>query len=357
VACVVLAIINSLVTTSVPRRMLVAVGVVLLGYEALGFRSMKHEQYFLYLLGAWVGLGLTLNGILYGEWVQESVYLPGNIAIALALCRGQVRHRTAKLLFYAAAAYFGYRLSRASAPDDLYRILTLGSANGISELMLLLCAAYYGLARAQGARIPLLPAAVCLTVSAMTLGRSGMIAAALLLAALSVRDVATEKSEVRLVAKLVGYSVIATALAIVVLPKLASLSYVFERFQQFGLGSADRQAIWADYLRNLGGIGLLLGYGRTADFAGFTNVHNSYLLWHKSLGILALPLYGLAVLALVRAFARDWVLFAVLSALLLRSFFDETLLPFRLYDFVFYYLVCTILVTLPPLRWTGGGLA
>jgi hypothetical protein len=47
---------------------------------------------------------------------------------------------------------------------------------------------------------------------------------------------------------------------------------------------------------------------------------------------------------------RDWLLFVILAALLLRAFFDETTLPFRLYDFLFMYLVCAILVTLPPLR-------
>ena len=42
--------------------------------------------------------------------------------------------------------------------------------------------------------------------------------------------------------------------------------------------------------------------------------------------------------------------FVVLAALLMRSAFDETILPFRLYDFLYYYLVCTVLVTLSPRR-------
>jgi hypothetical protein len=47
---------------------------------------------------------------------------------------------------------------------------------------------------------------------------------------------------------------------------------------------------------------------------------------------------------------RDWVLFVLLGALLARASFDEIILPFRLFDFVFYYLVCTVLVTLPARR-------
>ncbi len=102
--------------TSVPRRLLVLVGVVLLGYEALGFRSMKYEQYFLYLIGTWVLLGITLNGMLFGQWVQESVYVPGNIGVALALCRGHVSRQTTKVIFFTTAAYFLYRLVDGGEP-------------------------------------------------------------------------------------------------------------------------------------------------------------------------------------------------------------------------------------------------
>jgi hypothetical protein len=65
---------------------------------------------------------------------------------------------------------------------------------------------------------------------------------------------------------------------------------------------------------------------------------------------MAIPLYLLSALALAYALVRDSLLFIVLAALLLRSSFDETILPFRLYDFLFYYLVCAVLITLAPLR-------
>jgi ABC-type uncharacterized transport system permease subunit len=85
-------------------------------------------------------------------------------------------------------------------------------------------------------------------------------------------------------------------------------------------------------------------------FGGYTNVHSSYILWHKSMGLMAIPLYLLAAAALLRALVRDWILFVLLGALLFRSGFDEIILPFRLFDFVFYYLVCTLLITLKPRR-------
>ena len=128
----VLAITNSLVLTSIPRRLLVLVGVVLFAYEAIGFRSLQQEQYFLYLLGGWILLGLTLNGMIFGEWVQESVYLPGNLGVALALCRGHVGPGLTKGVFYAAALYFAFRLVTVSSPGAIHRILVSGSANGIS---------------------------------------------------------------------------------------------------------------------------------------------------------------------------------------------------------------------------------
>jgi hypothetical protein len=347
---ILLAIANSLVLTSVPRRLLVLVGLLLLGYEALGFRSMKHEQYFLYLVGAWIAAALTLNGVFFGEWVQESVYLPGGIGVALALCRGHLGRRATLILFYGAAAYLGYRLLSVRTPGAIHQILVTGSANGISELMIILCGLHYVVSRDKGAPIRIMPAVACLVVSSLTLGRAGIGAATFLLAGIAARDLVLERSSRLAAAKTAAYAAIVLAVLVVVLPRLELLSFVFERFSEFGLGSEGCNRIWGAYAESLAGPGALIGHGREEIFAGYTNVHNSYILWHKSMGIMAIPLYLLAVLALGRALLRDWILFVVLAALLFRAFFDETTLPFRLYDFLFFYLVCTILVTLPPRR-------
>ena len=350
VVYILLAIVNSLVMTSVPRRLLVLVGVLLLVYEAVGFRSMKYEQHFLYIVGAWIAAALTLNGVFFGEWVQESVYLPGNIGAALALCRGHLGRRATLVLLYGAAAYFAYRLLSVSTPGAIHRILVTGSANGISGLMVILCGLHYAVSRDEGAPIKVMPAAACLLVSALTLGRSGMGAAALLLAGVALRDVVLERNGRLRAAKVMVYTGIALAVVLVVLPRLELISFVFDRFSEFGLGSDARDKIWGAYGETLGGAAAVAGHGREEIFAGFTNVHNSYILWHKSMGVMAIPLYALAALALVRALMRDWMLFVILAALLLRAFFDELILPFRLYDFLFFYLVCTALVTLPPRR-------
>ena len=350
VGCMLLAIANMLVDTWVPRRLLVLVGLALLVYEALAFRSMKYEQYFLYAVGLWIAMAVTLNGVIFGEWVQESVYLPVNIAVALALCRGHVGPRTTRVIFYALAGYFTFRLLTVSSPGAIHHILTSGSANGISELMLVLCTLHYAMCYQQGRPIRVLPAVVCLLVSAMTLGRSGMAAGALLLAGVGVWDLAAEQSRRRRAAKLVLYGGVGVIAAVFLAPRIDAISFVFERFSQYGLESEGRAQIWGDYAETLRGPAVLLGHGRSDLFSGYSSVHNSYLLWHKSMGVLAVPLYLLTLLALLRALLRDRMLFLLLAPLMFRSFFDESLLPSRLYDFVYFYLVCTILVTLPPWR-------
>jgi hypothetical protein len=148
----------------------------------------------------------------------------------------------------------------------------------------------------------------------------------------------------------VAYAGIALAVVMLVLPRLELISFVFERFSEFGFGSEGRSKIWGAYAETLGGAGAVVGHGRHEIFGGFTNLHNSYILWHKSMGVMAIPLYILTALALVRALVRDWMLFVIMAVLLIRAFFDELILPFRLYDFLFFYLACTALVTLPPRR-------
>ena len=163
-------------------------------------------------------------------------------------------------------------------------------------------------------------------------------------------DLFAERRARLLAAKLVVYATVTTLALVLLLPRLDLISFVFERFAEFGLGSEARDRIWSAYGEGLAGPALLIGHGREQVFAGFTNVHNSYILWHKSMGLMAVPLYVLAAAALLRALVRDWLLFILLGALLFRSASDEVVLPFRLFDFVFYYLVCTILVTLPARR-------
>jgi hypothetical protein len=351
VCYILLAIGNSLVMTSVPRRLLVGVGVVLLVYEALGFRSMKYQQYFLYVLGLWIAAALTLNGVLFGEWVQESVYLPGNLGVALALCRGHVGRRTTAILFYGASAYFAYRLLSVRSPAAIHLILVTGSANGISSFIISLCCLHYAVVREEGAPIRLLPAITCLFVSALTLGRSGMAAGTLLLVGVALHDLARERNARKLAVKLALYGGISVGVLVLVLPRLEAISFIFERFSEFGLASDARARIWATYGQTLDGMGVLTGHGRGEIFAGFTNVHNSFILWHKSMGVMAVPLYLIAIAALLVALARDWMWFVLLAVLLLRAFFDEMILPFRLFDFLFFYLACTALVALPPRRY------
>jgi hypothetical protein len=153
-----------------------------------------------------------------------------------------------------------------------------------------------------------------------------------------------------LAVKLILYVTVAVLAVIVVLPRLELISFVFERFSEYGLSSEGRGRIWGAYGDAMDGLAPLVGHGREDLFAGYTNVHSSYILWHKAMGVMAVPLYCLAALALVWAAFRDWLLFVILAALLLRASFDETILPFRLYDFLFYYLVCTVLVTLGSRR-------
>jgi hypothetical protein len=225
-----------------------------------------------------------------------------------------------------------------------------GSANGISAFVIMLCCLHYAVTRAEGAPIRLMPAVVSLVVSALTLGRSGMAASALLVVGVALYDLVTERRNRVLTAKLLVYGAVAAAAVVFVVPRLELISFVFERFAEYGLGSEARDRIWGAYGESLAGPATLLGHGREEIFAGYTNVHSSYILWHKSMGLMAIPLYVLAAAALVLALPRDWMLFVILGALLFRSGFDEIILPFRLFDFVFYYLVCTILVTIPPDR-------
>jgi hypothetical protein len=347
-----LVVANSLVPSSqsVPRRVLVILGLGILSLECLGFRSGRGERWFLLGLGLWIAIGLWAHGLVYGEMPFEGIYLPCSIGVALAIARGHVRSRTVALILAGLTLLIGQRLVAAKGSIDLYTVLATSSANGVSETMIALAATYYLCARIERRPISPLPAVASLVLSALALGRSGIGASLLLLLGIvAAMFIGPRLTENRWLMRGV-YLALFVITAGFLIRHLDQLLFILGRFREFGLGSDARSAIRADYLSRVHGVEALVGFDGKATFAGYLNVHNSYLFWHRQLGAFAVPLYVVTVLAACLAPRRGIVVLTVLLALLFRSFFDESILPFRLHDYAFFAIIATVFFD------PGGGL-
>lgn len=339
-----LVVTNSLVPSSqsLPRRALVIVGLGILGLECFGFKAGRGERWFLLALGLWIAIGLWAHGLVYGEMPFEGIYLPCSIGVALAIARGHVRSRTLAIILSVLTLLIGQRLLAANDAIDLYSVLATSSANGVSETMIALAAVYYLCARNERRPVSPLPAVAALALSALALGRSGIAASILLLLGIALAMIRGPRPSGRQWPMHLVYLGILAVAGGFLIRHFDELRFILARFQEFGLGSDARSSIRADYLSRVRGAEAMIGFDGKATFAGYLNVHNSYLYWHRQLGAFAAPLYIVTVLAVGLAPRRGLVVFTVLLALLVRSFFDESILPFRLHDYAYFAIIATV---------------
>jgi hypothetical protein len=335
-------------SVSLPRRILVVVGLGLLSFECAGFRDRVGERWFLLGLGMCVAFGLWVHGVVYGNLPVEGIYLPCNIGVALAIVRGHLRARSIGLVLLTLTAVLGARLIAAKGSLALVNVLAISSANGVSEFMIALTGTYYLCARSEGRPVRLAPALSCALLSALALGRSGIGGSLILLLGVGLAAFGGPRAVRRGWAMGLLDGGLLLGAGGFLAAHFDQIRFVLNRFQRFGIGSESRQAIWAEYLSRLQGAEVLFGFDRSAEFAGYRNVHNSYVYWHRELGILAVPLYVLTVLAIGFSAKRGVVVLSALAALLFRSFFDETILPFRLHDYAYFALVTTAFLDPSP---------
>jgi hypothetical protein len=100
-----------------------------------------------------------------------------------------------------------------------------------------------------------------------------------------------------------------------------------------------RYTIWSEYIKSIDLIRFFTGANLGEEYAGFNNLHSSYLLLHARVGFIAFIFYFFFLLSLIKLFTLDKVLFSGLLVLLIRAFSDTTFLSGSPFDFVFFYLV------------------
>jgi len=340
VACV---IGNAFTTDLLMRRVAIAVGISICIIEFAVVTTDAPARTFLIAVGLWIAIGVCWGAAYTGEFPVELGYVPGSLGIALALCSGHVSRRVSAAIVYGAGGMFLWQLSHIRTVEQLANVLQSGSANGISEIMILLTVAHYFNPKSRQVPIRLSPALVCLVVCTLTLGRSGITASAVLVMGIGWYQVAERPSRGRRWATAGLYVFCVIILSAVVIPRLNLPLSIFTRFKAYGVTSEGRASVWSSYAADLNPAHVLFGFNRERVFGDFTNVHSSFLLWHKTMGIFALGLILLTVAALVWSVRRDRFLFLLLTVVLIRSAFDETTLPYRLLDFTILALFAGIL--------------
>ena len=245
------------------------------------------------------------------------------------------------MIFFLMMLVFRFYLSF----DDIEQILTSGSVNYISVIALSATALYYTFVPEKNGPVNIFPALLTCFLCVLSTGRSGAVCSIVLLGGLFLYNYKFVRTRVLMN---FAYMVILLVTFLTVI-EYADVLYAVDNssslFFRFGLDYAQdgRALILTEYFSNFSFLDFLFGKGNSAiSEAVGLSVHISYLQWHISLGVLAIPVFMLVLFANFKMFRINKLYCLIMTIILMRAATDNVLLTA---GFVFGPLIiyfCTI---------------
>jgi hypothetical protein len=321
-------------TQSLTLAALVGVANLFLGlFRELKKDTFSREVMVLALIVTINMTGFLLSCCYYNKFdAGFFAFIIASVGIAHLLVTLPISYRLICSIFYFVSFYFSLFIALGV---DANFALAFGDAaqssrNGVSVIMINLCALVYMVGERQSRKAALSPAILTFLICTWTYGRSGIIVSALILAGVFIRDITWKR--VALAGLILG-----TTSLFVDFEALELFSY-FERLQN--LGDSDRQNFMKVYLSYIDVETFLFGFYLRATelFNDNTNPHNSFIYLHSLTGVYGFFLLALTTTAIFRSILKNWFYTLLLVAVLLRAATDSVLF-FDFYDFIPYALI------------------
>lgn len=295
---------------------------------------------------AWVvviSVFLAYPMVLYNSNLQDGYFHGGMVIASFGIAHAFVRSRLHSLVASTLAALMVYYIASTWITADPGAAF-IGSPNRVSTLFLGLTVFMFVLGKR---RYDLPVAAVVFLVAASAEGSTGIIAAAVLLSAVFLRDgreVVAGRGPTKFAITLMGLVAIGSIAAIA--PQL------FEGetrdgldYQRLTSGDGRYQIIdWYAH-ENLTGTNLFLGspsayaipvQSSEGEWFYLNNLHNSYLDLHSKTGIFGFVIVGALALRVFFLLRKDPFLAALMMVLLVRAFADTSFILQGRYNFALY---------------------
>lgn len=220
-------------------------------------------------------------------------------------------------------------IGRFYISNDIEQILTSGSVNYISVIALSGTALYYTFVPERNRKVNILPALVTCVLCILATGRSGVVCSIILLVGLFLYNYKFVRTNL-----FMNFSYIAILLfSILTIIEYADLLYAEDSpstlFYRFGSDYTQdgRALILNEYFSNFGFFDFLFGKGNSSirEAVGLS-VHISYLQWHISLGVFAIPLYIFVLFAYFKMFLINKLYWLIMTVIILRATTDHVML-------------------------------
>jgi len=253
------------------------------------------------------------------------------------LIKRKLDSRLVYLLFSMVAAFFLFRAFTGVNPN---LVLLASSRNHISSIMIFYTVFVYMTLSIPENKYPLLPVTILNILSLWAIGRSGIIASAvLLLGILIFRKISiyywlTILTMVVSVYIIVEYDFLSKV-------NVFEKSFTLVKFRNNQILDDIRFVLMKEYIASINNP-ISIMFGNEYDYLrgmSNSNVHNSFITIHSRLGILGVLIIVYAIYKVIRYLIKMEVYGLLLLVILIRSFSDTILMPNQPFDFIFYYLL------------------
>jgi len=301
--------------------------IVLLGVYLLfrNFNYIKNNHFKLFFVCILFAVYSIVCLFLFQDRVTYTpIRVMVHFALFIAVLRYNINPKAIKWLLYMYIIYIFYLILIQNV--YINNIFPESSKNIVGWFGLGICTFYYYLEvnkrrdSGNSSQIDLLPVVLTLSLCLITLGRSNIACAFLLLIV-----VLWYNFKVYSFIKKITYLLILTVItALLIYMFYEVLESGFQRFDQKGFESYERDTMRIGYFDKLDFYTFLLGIN--ANQYPFTilnsNFHNSFLGGHSSFGIMFMLFIGYIIQLFFRNFIKSFILVMLALVLLIRSYTD-----------------------------------
>lgn len=326
------------ITSITELRYIVAVSglVVFIFYS----KTIATKYWVIYIIVYLISTGLFINALINANFIGFNAFILiiAQLGIVLFMLKDKINPQIMLVIFYLFCSYFVFLMLTGVSYRE---ILFEKSYNHISVIIIFLNVLLYISYYQNNLEIPLLPATITFIISVWVIGRSGIICSSALLIFILLNNYRKHAKKIWLFLLLVPMILV---LGNNIIINFGDSSFLFYKFYRGQLFNDIRFDIIKYYIQDIGAKELLFGSGSVYVYYGdIMNAHNSYIYSHNYIGFISLVIYFLALVALIKAFFYNKLLFALLFVIMLRAFTDTILFPGGVFDFVLYYLVTFII--------------
>lgn len=311
-----------------------------MGMLILTYYLIKHPQKYLSVLIVMIFfLLIYLIKLLYLQdigFFYVFITLISNIGFAIHIIENQKSFKMLLYIYFIMNLIFIYSFFNGITPRDFSESF---SENTVNYIFLLFSVLIIGVYYKRNSQIIIIPALLSTILSFWTMGRSGIISSVIILIGVILLKYKNKLNKLSFSLILIFISVFGYYLIGLVGELTQNVLYRFGKRTTIVEGSPRLDIIKA-YFNDLDLLNILLGQNlKPHYYAGFTNLHNSFLEFHYNFGLGAIIIIVILIMLLIHLFISKQYLYLILMFGLLFRSMTDTLLFNGLFDYVWIYFI------------------